>query len=88
MNTIERIKPGAKPINRLHALSGIKYQQLQTQKSRNKHDYFRRDVAILLCTSLILCLITIIVLALLPSVFGQVKAALIASGNDTSLYNG
>jgi hypothetical protein len=44
MNTSERIKPGAKPINSLAALSGIKYQQLQTQKSRSRFDGFRKDV--------------------------------------------
>ena len=47
------------------------------------------DVAILSDSSLIVCLIAIIVLGLLPSVFGLTKAEkdVIVSGNDTTLYN-
>jgi tetratricopeptide (TPR) repeat protein len=89
MLTSEGIKPAAKRIKRLHTLSGIKYQQLQAQKSRSKLDGFRRHVAILLYSSLILCLIAIIFLGLLLSIFGLAKAEkdIVVFGNDTTLYN-
>ncbi|MFZ0513199.1 MAG: tetratricopeptide repeat protein [Candidatus Nitrosopolaris sp.] len=89
MNTSEGIKPAAKRIKRPQALRNIKYQQRQTQRSRSNLDRFRRDVAILLGSSLIVWLIAIIVLGLLPSVFALAKAEkdLVVSGNDTTLYN-
>jgi tetratricopeptide (TPR) repeat protein len=87
MITSERIKLAAKCIKRLYALSAIKYQQLQAQKFRSNS--FMRDVVILLDSSLIVCLIAIIVLGLMPSVFGLAKAEkdIVVSGNDTTLYN-
>jgi tetratricopeptide (TPR) repeat protein len=89
MITGEGIKPAAKCIKRLHALSAIKYQQLQAQKFRSNIDSFMTDVAILLDSSLIVCLIAMIVLGLLPCVFGLANAEndIVVSGNDTTLYN-
>ena len=89
MITSKRIEPAAKCIKRVHALCTIKYQQLQAQKFGSNIDNFMRDVAIALGSSLIVCLIAIIVLGLLPSVFGSAKAEkdVAVSGNDTTFYN-
>jgi len=68
-------------IKRLHVLRDIKYQPVQTG-----HGSFGEDVVMLLCLSLILCLIAIIVLDLRPSVYALVKVQKdIAAGNVTSL---
>src|SRR5215469_13841044 len=91
MITSKRIEPAAKCIKRVHALCTIKYQQLQAQKFGSNIDNFMRDVAIALDSSLIVCLISLIVLGVLPSVFGSAKAEkwkdVAVSGNDTTFYN-
>ena len=87
MITSKGIELAAKCIKRLYALSAIKYQQLQAQKFRSNIDSFMRDVAILLDSSLIACLIAIIVLGLLPSVYVVAKVQKdIAAGNVSSLF--
>ena len=63
MITSKRIEPAVKCYKRVHALCTIKYQQLQ--KFGSNIDNFMRDVAIALGSSLIVCLIAIIVLGLL-----------------------
>jgi len=89
MITSQRIKLAAKCIKSLHALSAIKYQQLQARKFTCNIDSFMRDVAILLDSSLIICLIAIILLCLLPCVFGLAEAEkdVVDSGNGKTLYN-
>jgi tetratricopeptide (TPR) repeat protein len=87
MNTSKGMELVATRIKRPHVSRNIKYQ-LQ-DRSRDKHYSIGREAGILLGSSLILCLITIIGLGLLPSVFGLAKAEkdIVVAGNDTTLYN-
>lgn len=87
MNTSEGIKPEARCIKGLHPLSGIKHQQLQTEKARNNVGSIRQEVVMLLGLSLILCLITVIGLGVSPSKVLAKFQRDIAAVNDTTLYN-
>ncbi|HXX97383.1 MAG TPA: tetratricopeptide repeat protein [Candidatus Bathyarchaeia archaeon] len=86
MNTSKVIKPGSKCIKSPQALRNIKYQQVQA-RSRYKQYSIGRETAMPLGSSLILCLIAIIVLGLLPSVYVLAKVQKdIAAGNVSNLF--
>jgi len=84
MITSKRIEPAAKCIKRVHGLCTIKYQQLQAQKFGSNIDNFMRDVAIALGSSLIVCLIAIIVLGLLPRSAKAEKDVAVSGNGDTN----